>query len=196
MLLLALMAAAFTATQRANALKAKLLGLWDTHGLITQDFGREGDLFSIVPIGEQSYEYDDIFLLRLSRCNEYQMRIHHFDGLTGKYSSVVHKCSSIQTAVRLLPSQNQVYAHNATLPIENETFFDITTSDIFFRMQGHRGSDVIGDSPISGYCMLTSEGTQPSGVAQSRYANRQNIEETCRLHKMIGVWFTLEPISE
>lgn len=199
-LILSLVVAVVTTTQQVSQLKNKLDNLRKTHGLVTQDFGQKGDRFELVPIGHFTSDYVDVFLLRISNIEKYRLRIHYFDGVSGNYRTDTHDLSSTQAAIRILPSENQIYVHDAILPVGKQTFLDIDASDHVFVMPGKYGgfgfTDQITDAPIHGYCILTESKSQPVGIVPGRYADRTSIEDTCKRHKMRCVWFTIESRKE
>ena len=183
---------AYTAGRRATLLGQKLVSLKDSHGLVTQDYEQAGDRFEVIQVGRYHSDYVFTFLVRISVANRYRLRMHFFDSIGDEYRTSTHDIRSIETAVRLLPTENKVFVHDAVANTSNQTFFDVKCTDRIYERPGPRISSVISDEPIRIFPILTSLSQPPLGVNRRRWIDRTAIENTCRKHKMRAVWFTIE----
>ena len=188
---LALAFTAISARMRSSSLERKLLSLRESHGFVTQEtYGKTGDRWEIVPVG-QLHSPSDTFLLRVRNFGRYRLRIHFFDGITKEYTTDTHDFVANETAVRYVPDASTIYVHDTTWPIDNQTIFKIAGTVRYYNISTGLASDLVNDSPIRGFGMLTTD-PGPVGVSQSRYKDRASIEMICVKHKMKIAWFTIE----
>lgn len=190
-LLAALLASTISSKIRSRKLEKKLFALRESHGFVTQEtYGKSGDRWEVVPLGSLTSP-SDTFLIRVSNFEKYQLRIHFYDGVSREYTSATHGFVANETVVRYLSEHDTIFVHDTTWPIDNQTIFKITGTSRFYNIRVGFASDLIGDDPVFGFGMLTTD-IGPLGISIEPYRNRENIEATCVEHKMKMAWFTIE----
>lgn len=198
LLFASLILALLVSTRRVQELQERLRSLRDSHGMYTQDLdGTGADRWEWVALARRKFEFDDTVLLRVFNYQRYRIRVHFFDPATNKYEADFYKFASLDTVIRLMPSESAVFIHETTRPIESSLVFEIPTTDRTHLVHFGHYSGAICNEPIFGFLIVADSCNQSrKALVFHDYSSREEIENTCRQHKQKFVWFTIEPEQE
>ncbi len=193
---LAMLLVMMVANRRSWLLQEKLRDLKDSHGLVTQDIGRDkGDRWEMIPIGGRTA--DDTFLLRVRNYEEYCMRLHYYDGVSMKYKSETHDFVANETVVRFYPetiqSNGVVEVHDVTWPIDNRTYieFDRVEEDDWYFNHGGEVTGLVQDGFHAGFVIQVPESEDGYWVFR-RLMTGKDVRAACEEAAIRYVWLTLE----